>query len=131
MIYHLTNLEENSKIINRTLDTDVLVKVLDCLEHIPESTNIWLEVDIYAKNSLRNIDISKLFNKLGKDLCRALPAFHDFTASDYTASFLRKGNIRPLKTLSKLYLQTWDSLIYKKNSKSLKSLLAPYMKNQN
>ena len=79
----------------------MLVIVLGCLEHIPESTNLWLEVGLYAKNSLRYIDTRKLFNKLGKDLCRALPAFHAFAGSDNTAAFSRKGKIRPLKTPEK------------------------------
>ena len=92
MIYHL---------IIRTSDTDMLVIALGCLEHIPESINLWLEVGLYAKNSLRYIDVRKLFNKLWKDLCRALPAFHVFTGSDYTAASSRKGKIRPLKTLVK------------------------------
>ena len=101
MIYHVTILEEKSKIIIRTLDTDVLVIVLVCLEHIPVSLKLWLEVDLYAKNSLRYIDVRKLFNKPGKDLCRALPASHAFAGSDYTAAFSRKGKNRPLKTLEK------------------------------
>ena len=79
----------------------MLVIALGCLEHIPESINLWLEVGLYAKNSLRYIDVRKLFNKLGKDLCRALPAFHVFAGSDYTAAFSRKGKIHPLKTLEK------------------------------
>ena len=79
----------------------MLVIALGCLEHIPESINLWLEVGLYAKNSLRYIDVRKLFNKLWKDLCRALPAFHVFTGSDYTAAFSRKRKIRPLKILKK------------------------------
>ena len=101
MIYHVTILEEKSKIIIRTSDTDVLVIVLVCLEHIPESIKLWLEVDLYPKNSLRYIDVRKLFNKLGKDLCRVFPAFYVFTGSEYTAAFSRKGKIHPLKTLEK------------------------------
>ena len=138
MIYHLTILEENSKVIIRTSDTDVLVIALGCLEHIPESINLWLEVGLYAKNSLRYIDVRKLFNKLGKDLCRALPAFHVFAGSDYTAAFSRKGKIRPLKTLEKdKTAQTvfgdmgFSDDIHVQSLKSLKSLLAPYMENQN
>ena len=79
----------------------MLVISLGCLEPIPESINLWREVGLYAKNSLRCVDIRKLFNKLGKDLCRASSAFHVFTGSDYTAAFSRKGKIRPLKTLEK------------------------------
>ena len=47
----LTILEENSKVIIHTSDTDVLVIALGCLEHIPESINLWLEVGLYAKKS--------------------------------------------------------------------------------
>ena len=79
----------------------MLVITLGCLEHIPESINLWLEVGLYAKNSLRYIDVRKLFNKLGKDLCRSLPTSHVFAGSDYTPAFPRKGKIRPLKTLEK------------------------------
>ena len=66
-----------------------------------KSINLRLEFGLYAENSLRYIDVRKLFNKLGKDLCRALPAFHVFTGSDYIATFSRKGKIRPSKTLEK------------------------------
>ena len=97
----LTILEESSKVIIRTSDTDVLVIALSCLEHIPESINLWLEVGFYAKKSLRYIDVRKLFNKLRKNLSRALPAFHVFIGIDYTAAFSRKGKIRALKTLEK------------------------------
>ena len=45
--------------------------------------------------------IVKLFNRLGKDLCRVLPAFYAFTGSGYTAAFSRKGKMRPLKTFEK------------------------------
>ena len=86
MIYHLTNPEENSKVIIRTSDTDVLVIALDCLEDIAESVNVWLAgVGVYGKNSLIYIHVRKLFNNLGKDFCRALPAFHVFTGSDHIA----------------------------------------------
>ena len=79
----------------------MLVIALGCLEHTPESMNLWLEVGLYAENSLRYIDVRTLFSKFGKDLCRALPAFHVFAGSDYTAAFSRKGKIRPSKTLEK------------------------------
>ena len=138
MIYHLNILDENSKVIIGTSDTDVLVITFVCLEHIPESINLWLEVGLYAKNSLRYTDVTKLFNKLWKDLCRALPAFYVFTGSDYTAAFSRKGKLRPLKTLEKdKTAQTvfgdmgFSDDIHVQSLKSLKSLLAPYMENQN
>ena len=80
IIYHFTTFEGNSKVIIHTSDTDVLVIALSCLEYMPESINVWLEVGLYAKNSLRYIGVTKLFNKLGKDL--GLLAFRVFTASN-------------------------------------------------
>ena len=62
MIYHLTFLEEKNKVIIRTSDTNVLAIALSCLEHIPESINLWFEVGLYDKNSLRYIDVRKIFN---------------------------------------------------------------------
>ena len=110
----------------------MLVIALGCLEHITESINLWLEVGLYAKNSLRYTDVRKLFNKLGKDLYRALPAFHIFTGSDYTAAFSRKGKIRPIPCLQTVFGDmVFSDDIQEEEFKSLKSLLAPYMENQN
>ena len=53
MIYHFSNFEENSQFIIHTLNIDVLVTALGCLEHIRESINVQFEVGLYAKNSLR------------------------------------------------------------------------------
>ena len=98
LLYHNPQGKQSIICISKT---DVLVITFSCLEHIPESINVWLEVGLYAKNSLRYIDIRKPLNKLEKDLYRALPAFDVFTGSYYTAAFSRKGKIRPLKALKK------------------------------
>ena len=84
MIYHLTNLVENRKAIIHASDTDVLAAALRCLEHIPESINVWLEVALYTKNNLRYTDVRKLFNK---------PEFHVFNGNDCTAAFSRKDKL--------------------------------------
>ena len=45
--------------------------------------------------------MNKFQQGLGNSLCVALPRFHAFTGSDYTASFNRKDKFRPLKLLEK------------------------------
>ena len=45
--------------------------------------------------------MNQLYQKLGEKFCKALPAYHAVTGCDYTASFSRKGKIRPLKLLEK------------------------------
>ena len=50
---------------------------------------------------IRKVNMNKLHQGLGNCLCVALPGFHAFTGSDYTASFNRKDKFRPLKLLEK------------------------------
>ena len=66
MIHHFTILKEDSEVIIYTSDTDVLLIALGWLDHIRESINVWVEVGLYAKNSLKYIDVRTFFNKLGK-----------------------------------------------------------------
>lgn len=47
------------------------------------------------------VNCTELSKILGEQLCKALPAFHAFTDSDYTASFYTKGKVRPFEILSK------------------------------
>ena len=101
MIFHVTSIEENSNVVIRTADTDVLLTALGCISQIPPYTNLWLEVGLYSKNTLRYINVNKLYGKIGDSVCKSLPAYHAFTGCGYTASFSRKGQVRPLKCLEK------------------------------
>ena len=49
---------------------------------------------------------------IGVDICRALPGFHSFTGSDYTAAFLRKVKGRPYDVMVKSakFTQTFGDL---------------------
>ena len=42
-----------------------------------------------------------MYSNLGKNFCKALPAYHAFTGSDFMASFIQKEKIQPLKKLEK------------------------------
>lgn len=85
----------------RTVDTDVLIIALGCMHLFDNGVNLWMETGIYSKNSLRYINVNQLYQTLGVKVCKALPALHAFTGCDYTASFSRKGKIKPLKILEK------------------------------
>ena len=95
MIFHVTNIEKNSNRAIRTADTDVLINVLGCISQIPPYINLWLEVGLYLKNTLRYINVNKLYRKIGDPVCKSLSAYHAFTGCDYTASFSRKGKSAP------------------------------------
>ena len=56
---------------------------------------------VYSNNTQRYINVTKLYQKLGKTLSKALLGFHALTGSDYSASFSRRGKVSPFKKLEK------------------------------
>ena len=97
MFNHLKWLTGSKNVVLRTNDTDVLVIALGNMAKIDNSLHVWLEVGLSSSNTLRYISVNEIWRTLGSELCGALPGFHAFTGCDYTASFSRKGKIRPLK----------------------------------
>ena len=70
------------------------------------------DIGLMKNNTRKFINITKLAEQLGKDVCNALPAYHAFTGCDYTASFMRKGKVRPYKLMakSKRYIKAFGEL---------------------
>ena len=101
MFFHLANAPSN--VVIRTTDTNCLIIGLASQHLYEESIHVWLEVGtlLYVKNTLRFINLNQLSSHLGNDLGAALPAYHDFTGCEYTASFCRRGKVKPLKLLEK------------------------------
>lgn len=61
---------------------------------------------VLDKKKLRVVNIDKIVENLGLDLCKAISAFHAISGRDYTATFSRKWKIRPFTILHKdKYLQ--------------------------
>ena len=108
MIFHLSSVVGPANVVVRTSDTYVLIFALGCMANINPEVKVWLEVGLYTKNTLRYISVSQLYTKLGEKLCKSLPAHHAFLGCDYTASFNRKGKVRPLKVLEKN--PTWQEI---------------------
>ena len=90
---------KDSNIIVRSTDTDVLI-ILLTHKHALQA-NIWMDVGVSSNNTRRYIDVAKLADELGPDICNALAGYHAFTGCDYTASFFRKGKVRPLAIMEK------------------------------
>ena len=101
MLLHIKSIPAPSNVVIRTVDTDVLIIELGCLDLIDQGLEVWMETGVYSKNTLRYISVNNIYAKLGSKLCKALPAFHAFTGCDYTACFSRKGKVRPFKLLEK------------------------------
>ena len=95
MIYHLASILGPANVVIRANDTDVLIILLSYMPYIATNIHVWQEVGFALKNTLRFIDVNKAFENLGANVCKALPAFHAFTGSDYTAKFTRKAKVKP------------------------------------
>ena len=68
-----------------------------------------MDFRLQSRNNLRFISVDSKYSNLGKNFCKALPAYHVFTGSDFMASFSQKEKIQPLKKLGK-NVQTQISL---------------------
>ena len=53
---------------------------------------------VNAKNR-RYANLSAIAMSIGSKMCRALPAYHAFTGTDYTSAIIRKGKVRPFRRL--------------------------------
>ena len=91
--------DESPQIAVRSSDTDVFILLLHYATHL-EAT-LWMDTGVSSRNTRRVINISDLAHKLTPTICSALPGIHAFTGCDYTASFLRKGKVRPYELMAK------------------------------
>ncbi|KAJ8031889.1 hypothetical protein HOLleu_25241 [Holothuria leucospilota] len=96
-------------VVVRASDTDVMVILLGMLgRHMEESHTETayrrIIMDCGSGNNRRHIDVSKIATALEstqKGLAAAIPGLHAFTGCDFTASFYRKGKVKPLEVLQK------------------------------
>ena len=101
ILFYVGHLVAPNNVVVRTADTDFLIIALENMKKLPAGINVWLEMGLHTNNTLRYVKKNKLHQELGNSFCVALPGFHAFTGSDYTALFNRKGKIRPLKLLER------------------------------
>jgi len=98
-VKHICYSIPNGNIIVRANDTGVLIILLTHDHALP--AHIWYDCGLNSNNTRRYVDISLLASDMGPELCAAIAGFHAFTGSDYTASFLNKGKVRPLALMEK------------------------------
>lgn len=101
ILYVISKFQSPNNIVVRCNDTDVLVILLGNFHKINAESKILMEVGFYNNNSLRYLDVGKLFVELGPDVCLALPGLHAFTGCDTTSCFYKKGKVTPFKQMEK------------------------------
>ena len=77
----------------RANDSDVFTIMLYHARYI--GAGFWMDIGLSSSNTRRLLDVNAISHQLGPTICTALPAFHDFTGSGYTSSFMRRGKTRP------------------------------------
>ena len=80
-------------------DTDVLVLIIANYHLLPEKTSISM--------TSGTLEIKPIWNALGPDRAKALPAFHAFTGADSTGRFARIGKTRWFK----LFMEADDGIV--------------------
>ena len=85
----------------RTSNTDCLITALGNKHFNNSEIKIWLEEGFQSNNTQRVIDVNGLNRELGENYCKCLLAYHALTGCDYTASYCRRGKMKPLKMLEK------------------------------
>lgn len=99
IVHNLCAIDYDSNVVIRCSDTDILIILLGNMEYLKNKLQIWMHLGV--GNHQRFINVTKLYNKLGEKLSKALPAFHAFTGCDFNPAFYRKGKKRPLTILEK------------------------------
>jgi hypothetical protein len=82
--------------IVRSPDTDVFILLLHYTLDLTQS----ILFDTGVGNKRRLIDVKKVVEHEGKEICQALPALHAFTGCDTTSACVKKGKLMPLNSLT-------------------------------
>ena len=77
-------------------DTDVFILCLAFHESI--KTQLFQKCSNWSRTKI--LDINKIANHVGYDVCKALIGFHAYTGCDVVSSFAGKGKINALKMMN-------------------------------
>ena len=80
-------------------DTDFLVLLVSYVSDKPIAQRVLFETGVGNKRSL--LHIQGIANGVGEKMSQALFGYHAFTGCDSTSAFVRKGKVKPLKTLQR------------------------------
>ncbi|GBP29521.1 hypothetical protein EVAR_93318_1 [Eumeta japonica] len=99
IVFHVCHLTSDAHVTIRCSDTDIMIIMLANMNFI--QTDLQISMHVGAGNNQKFINVTKLSQTLGLDLCSALPAFHAITGCDLNSAFYRKGKKKPFQILLK------------------------------
>lgn len=92
IIFHLHKIRATDILIRTSKPEKTLVYLIYHMQFWTEGAkNIWMEIGDSNKNTLQQIDVSRIYSTLNPIMVQALPAWYIFTGSDYESSFFGKG----------------------------------------
>ena len=106
-------------IVVRASDTGTFILLFHFASQLDDQ--IWMHTGSSSLKTRRNIDISNM-----AIVCAALPGFHVFTGSDYTASFMRIGKVRQFDVMIKMINSSRPLLDWVIQTFSLLKCLPPW-----
>ena len=123
--------EATGDIVVRASDTDIGLLVL-LVHHVHRvSSMVWMEIGSKGMRNLRYryLNARKIAERLGPDICAALPGLHAFTGCDYTSAFIRHGKIKPFETAqhNEKYKRAFAELTSTSPSEETKTILQEFV----
>ena len=97
LFFETPNQNNNINVEIRTSDTDVLVILLGNYHNVAPNIRTWIKLGVGSY--VRYIDVTRLYENIGKTMCKSLPAFHALTGCDYNPSIHGKGKKTAFKIL--------------------------------
>ncbi|XP_046481702.2 uncharacterized protein [Neodiprion pinetum] len=98
IIFHACSIIDQSNIVIRGSDTDILIIMLGNMVNLKNpSSHIWMLTG--TGNNERFIDVSKIYTELGPLLAKSLIGFHAFTGCDFNPAFYNRGKKKPFTLL--------------------------------
>ena len=67
----------------------------------PIKPTVWMDAGLSGNNTRLYSNVTQLTENMESTFVNAFPGFHAFSGSDYTASFMNKGKVKPLDLLQK------------------------------
>ena len=90
-LHHMASqISEEITIVIRSPDTDVFI-LLKYVQTIKQTVLF----DTGVGDKRRLIDVQKVINETGQEICEVLPSFHAFSGCDSVSAFVRKGKLLP------------------------------------
>lgn len=95
----MDKMRANDIVVRTSKPEKILVYLLYYMQFWSSEKTIWMEIWDAQKNTLEQINVSKIYASMESVMVKALPAWYIFTGCEYEPSFFAKGK----KTASKKF----------------------------